>query len=434
MKTSERDAALAVLERLRRHGFESYFVGGCVRDMLMGRASREHDIATAARPEEVAALFPRTRFVGSRFGVVLVVEAGRAVHVATFRSDMDYRDGRRPSAVRFSSAEEDVRRRDFTVNGLLHDPIGDRVIDHVGGGRDIEARVIRTIGDPAARFAEDRLRMLRAVRFAAALDFRIDEAALDAVRALAPGITAVSRERITEELSKIMTGERAGKGLSLLDRTGLLAVLLPEVSALKGVRRHEGGRPEGDAFEHTRAMLDLKGPSSRTLAFAVLLHDVGKGRPAAGSDRIRFHGRDAVGAEIAGEVCGRLRLPARVREAVVACVANRMAFPEVRKMREGALRRLIGRPTFPVELELHRLDRLAGGGDLSAWEFLVRKREEYGGGAAPAPLITGDDLIGLGFEEGPVVGAVLREVEEMQLDGRLGSRKEALEWARRRLE
>jgi poly(A) polymerase len=432
MGTGERETALAVVRRLRERRFEAYFVGGCVRDMLMGRESREHDVATSARPEEVAAVFPHIVFVGKPFGVVLVVEGGHCVHVATFRADLSYRDGRKPTAVRFSSAREDVRRRDFTVNGLLYDPLEDRLLDFVEGRRDIEARVIRTIGDPAQRFAEDKLRLLRAVRFASTLGFRIEPGTFAVIKALAGEIRVVSQERISEELVKIMVGPRAGAGLGLLDETGLLAILLPEVYAMKGVPQPLGFHPEGDVFEHTQQMLDAMSEPSVVLAFAVLLHDVGKPRTVAVGDRIRFPRHQTVGAEIAREVCARLRFPNDVRDKVVACVENHMVFMDVKRMRESTLRRLMSRPTFETELELHRLDCGATDRDLSALEFLEKKRKEYGEQEIrPAPLITGRDLLDRGYEEGPLIGRMLHAVEEMQLENRLKTRDEALEWVAR---
>lgn len=431
MRKSEKEVAIELVRRLREKGFEAYFVGGCVRDMLMGVEPLDHDIATAARPEEVAELFPRVIPVGAQFGVMLVIAAGHGFQVATFRTDMEYRDGRKPSGVRFTSAREDVLRRDFTVNGLLYDPLENRLLDFVGGERDIREKLIRAIGDPVARFTEDKLRLLRAVRFSSTLGFAVEERTLAAIGQLAAEIGVVSQERIRDELIKMMIGPRAGAGLELLYRTGLLGVILPEVRAMRGVQQSPGCHPEGDVFEHTKQMLQAMRDPSVVLAFAALLHDAGKPVTFAAGERIRFFGHHTAGASIAREVCNRLRFPTHVRDRVVACVENHMVFMDVKRMKESTLKRLVARPTFFDELELHRLDCLASDRDLSAWEFLSAKVEEYGrGDIEPPPLLTGRDLIGLGFAEGPLIGRILGEVEELQLENRLSSRDEALAWVK----
>jgi poly(A) polymerase len=397
----------------------------------MGRPCVEHDIATSAHPDEIARLFPRVVPVGRQFGVMLVVQDGHCVHVATFRADMEYRDGRKPSGVRFSSAREDVLRRDFTMNGLLYDPLEDRLLDFVGGGSDIAAGLIRTIGAPALRFEEDRLRLLRAVRFASTLGFRIEAGTLAALKERAPGIRMVSGERVRDELVKILIGPRAGQGLALLGETGLLRELLPEVHAMKGVRQPERLHPEGDVFAHTVSMLDAMERPDAVLALAVLLHDVGKPSTFSVRDRIHFDGHAAEGGRIAREVCSRLRFPSREREMIAACVENHMVFLDVKRMRESTLKRLMRRPTFRHELDLHRLDCLASDRDLSAWELLVRKREEYGRERiSPPPLLTGRDLIRLGWPEGPEIGRILADLEERQLENRITTRGEALDWVR----
>ena len=429
MRKTEKDVALALVERLKRQGFEAYFVGGCVRDMLMGKEPLDHDIATSARPGEIAGIFNHVVPVGEQFGVMLVIEEGHAFQVATFRADMEYRDGRKPSGVRFSSAREDVIRRDFTVNGLLYDPLEERLLDYVGGEKDIRQKVIRTIGEPRKRFSEDKLRLLRAIRFSSTLGFEIEEKTFEALRELVHEITVVSQERIRDELVKIMIGPCAGAGIGLLDQAGLLAILLPEVHAMKGVPQPEGFHPEGDVFAHTRKMLDAMVEPSVVLAFSVLLHDAGKPPTFSVSDRIHFIRHQTVGAEIAGGVCGRLRFPNHVRDRIVACVENHMVFMDVKRMRESTLRRLIRRPTFPDELELHRLDCLASDRDLSAWELLKRKVEEYGREEAePAPLLSGRDLLELGYAEGPIIGRILREAEELRLEGALKTKDDALNW------
>lgn len=448
MGTTALEAALDVLRRIRARGFEAYFVGGCVRDMhVPGTVCKIYDIATSARPDEVARMFSRVIPVGKQFGVVLVVLDGHPVDVATFRTDMEYRDGRKPTGVRFSSAREDVQRRDFTVNGLLYDPFKKETIDYVGGEADIAAKLIKAIGDPAQRFAEDRLRLLRAVRFASTLGFSIEPATLAALREHAPEIRVVSKERAREELAKILLGPRAGAGLRLLDETGLLRVLLPEVHAMKGVRQPPQFHPEGDVFEHTVRMFDMKDaleaegaleardvPGAEetwdaVAAFAVLLHDAGKPSTFSVRDRIHFDGHAAVGARIAREVCHRLRFPAREREMVAACVRNHMVFLDVHRMRESTLKRLMRRPTFSRELTLHRLDCLASDGNPEAYDTLRRKRKEFGQETiSPRPLLTGHDLIRSGWSEGPAIGRALAALEEQQLGSRISTREEALDW------
>jgi poly(A) polymerase len=433
MRKTEKESALSLVERLTRRGFEAYFVGGCVRDMLMGKEPLDHDIATSARPDQISGMFPHVVPVGKQFGVMLVVEEGHAFQVATFRSDMEYHDGRKPSGVRFSSAREDVLRRDFTVNGLLYDPLEGRLWDYVDGEQDIRGKIIRTIGDPRKRFTEDKLRLLRAVRFSSTLGFEIEQSTFSALSELAHEITVVSQERVRDELVKMMIGPKAGAGLDLLDRTGLLAILLPEVYAMKGVRQPAIFHPEGDVFAHTKKMLDSMVEPSVVLAFAVLLHDVGKPPTFSVSDRIHFMRHQTVGGEIAREVCGRLRFPNHLRDDIAACVENHMAFLDVKKMKESTIRRLMRRPTFPDELELHRLDCLASDSDLSAWELLTAKVEEYGREEAKAaPLLTGHDLIELGFPEGPLIGKILREIEDLHLEGELTTREAALAWVNRR--
>jgi poly(A) polymerase len=420
-----------IVKKLKERGFTAYFVGGCVRDMLMGREPHEHDIATDASPEDVARVFRHVIPVGKQFGVVLVVDGGQSFHVATFRSDMEYRDGRKPTGVIFSSAREDVLRRDFTVNGLLYDPLESRLFDYVEGRRDIEKRMIRTIGEPAQRFEEDKLRLLRAVRFASTLGFTVESQTMRALKDRAGEITMVSRERIGEELVKIMIGPDAARGVELLDETGLLEIILPEVAAMKGVRQPAGCHPEGDVFKHTKQMLkELKGPSV-VLAFAVLLHDVGKPGTFVVRERIRFPGHQSVGAAIARTICRRLRFPNHVMERIVACVENHMIFLDAKRMKESTIKRLIKRPTFYDELELHRLDCLASDNDLSAWEFLKAKMDEYSKEELnPEPLLTGRDLLQRGYPEGPIIGRILHAVEEMQLENRLSTKEEALEWVR----
>lgn len=423
--------ASEIAERLRAEGFEAYLVGGCVRDMLLGREPADYDIATAAKPEEVRSLFPRTIDVGAAFGVIRVLAPDGEYEVATFRTEGPYLDGRHPASVRYATVREDVARRDFTVNGLLYDPRTGAVIDLVGGRADLAAQRIRTIGDPAARFAEDRLRMLRAVRLAAELGFEIAPELIAACRDLAPRIAEVSPERVRDELILMVTGPDPGRALGLLRDTGLLAVLLPEVAAEVGVPQPEAFHPEGDVFEHTRLALNRLRAPSVTLAMATLLHDVGKPPTVEHADRIRFSRHDEVGAAIARSVMERLRFPRRDIDRVVAIVGRHMVFKDIANMREARRRRLMAEEAFPELLELHRADCEASHGDLSTYQW-VRAYLDRLAGEPPIPprLITGEDVLALGVPPGPRVGWVLHEVETAHLGGQIRTREEALALAR----
>ena len=434
--------AIGVVRALRDAGHQALLAGGAVRDLLLGREPRDVDVATSARPEEVQQIFgDRCREVGKAFGVILVPVGNGCIEVATFRRDLGYSDGRRPDAVAFSSPEEDARRRDFTINGLFYDPLDARLIDFVGGRDDLAHERIRAIGDPAARFAEDYLRMLRAVRFAATLAFDLDPATERSIRAAAERIKAISAERVQAELTRLLLeAPRAGAGLHLLRRTGLLAHLLPDIDALAGVEQPPAFHPEGDVFTHTALMLDAMERPTLTLAYAVLLHDVGKGPTAVattepdGSIRMRFNHHASVGAEMAERILAGLKMPVRHTEAIVHCVRNHMRFMDVRNMRKSTLRRLMGARTFPVELELHRLDCLCSHGDLSNHAFLVEHyaafREEP---ALPPPWITGHDLLALGVREGPQVGAWMQAAYDAQLEERFRDREALLGWLRKEL-
>ena len=377
------------------------------------------------------ALFPRTVAVGAKFGVILVVEDGHPFEVATFRTDEGYVDGRRPTGVRFTDAKEDAVRRDFTVNGLFYDPITRKVMDWVDGQKDLKKRVIRAIGDPKKRFEEDKLRMLRAVRFASVLGFKIEPKTMAAVKKSAKKIKVVSHERVRDELVKMFTGPDPAGALELLDRSGLLKEVLPEIEKMKGVEQPRAYHPEGDVFKHTKLLMkQLKDPDV-VLAFGCLLHDVGK--PATfrrAKDRIRFNGHDRVGARITENILTRLRFSNDLKAKVVACVDGHMRFKDVKEMRESTLKRFMQRETFDTELEQHRIDCLASHGDISNWRFLKKKakslsKEEI----RPKPLLTGRDLLALGLVEGPKIGQILRTLEEEQLEGRLRTREEALSWA-----
>lgn len=424
--------AIKITERLRAAGFEAYLAGGCVRDMLLGRNPSDYDIATAAHPEQVQALFERTVAVGEAFGVIRVLVGDESYEVATFRTEGPYHDARHPSSVRYATAQEDVARRDFTVNGLLYDPRTGEVLDFVGGRADLAARLMRTIGDAEARFSEDRLRMLRAVRLAAELGFALAPEVLRAIRARGRGLAEVSPERLRDELVRMVTGPDPARAIGLLRDTELLGHVLPEVAAEIGVPQPEEFHPEGDVFEHTRLALAALRRPPVTLAMATLLHDVGK--PATferAPDRIRFSRHDEVGATMARAVMERLRFPRRDTERVVTLVGRHMVFKDIAKMRESKVRRLVADDAFPELLELHRADCAASHGDLSAYEWVRAFIERLAGEPpVPPPLITGDDLLAMGLAPGPRVGRVLRAVETARLEGEIRTREEALARAR----
>src|SRR5215831_15106280 len=428
-KTARRVAA-----RLREQGHIAYFAGGCVRDTVQGLAPKDYDIATNAPPETVQALFPRTYAVGAHFGVMIVVEDGFQFEVATFRSDDAYVDGRHPTAVHFSSPEEDAKRRDFTINGMFYDPFANEVIDFVGGQPDIAAKLVRAIGDPAKRFAEDRLRMLRAVRFAAVLDYNADGATWDALVGNAPSINQISAERIREELVRIFLSPNRVRGWDLLDASGLMRAILPELEAMRGVLQPEQFHPEGDVFVHTRLMLSLLPETvSVPLVFAVLFHDVAKPVTATvdKTGRIRFNEHDRIGAQMTETIMRRLRFSGAEIEAAVEMVKQHMVFKDTPKMRVAKLKRFMARPTFNDELELHRVDRESSHRMMDNYEFLLRKREEFANEPIiPPPLVRGDDLIALGLKPGPRFREILEAVETRQLEGKLRTREEALDWVK----
>ncbi len=425
---AKRKAAVEILRRLVGAGFEAYLVGGCVRDLVMGREPKDFDIATNARPDQVVGLFPESLTVGAQFGVVIVPREVGNVEVATYRSDGRYADGRHPEEVRFaSSAEADVRRRDFTINGLLLDPLSDRVLDYVGGQADIRARRVRTIGDPVERFNEDRLRMLRAVRFAARLRFTLEAAVRDAIRTQAPEIHQVSAERVRDEILKILTEGNARRGFELLDETGLLAHVLPEVQRMQGVAQPPEFHPEGDVWVHTLMMLEgLRNPSP-TLAMGVLLHDVGKPPTFTVRERIRFDNHMEVGARMAQEICGRLRLSARDTERVAELVGHHLRFKDFPQMRRSTQLRFLRLENFREHLELHRLDCLASHGDLTNYELARRLLAETPPEEIkPAPLLRGNDLIARGYTPGPLFKKILQFVEDAQLEGKIHTPGDAL--------
>jgi len=469
--------AAEIVRTLRRHGHQAYFAGGCVRDLLLGREPADYDVATDATPRQVMQIFPQSFAVGEQFGVVLIPESrvetsepstspgqvpalpsasGRSerrqsessqserrqsergkstVEVATFRSDVGYSDGRHPDEVRFShDPKEDVERRDFTINGMMLDPETGEVLDFVGGRADLEAKVIRAIGDPFRRFAEDKLRMLRGVRFAARFHYQIDAATLEAMQKLAPEIRQVSAERVRDELTRMLTEGQARRAFQLLDMTRLLPEVLPEVAAMKGVEQPPQYHPEGDVFVHTLLLLEkLPAGVSKTLAWGALLHDVGK--PATfrvAPDRIRFDGHVEVGVRIAAEICRRLRFSNDETDQILALVDHHMRFGQVQQMKQSTLKKFLRLPAFDEHLELHRIDCLSSHGQLDAYEYSQEQLRSMPPEAIrPAPLITGEDLIEAGYEPGPRFREILCAVEDAQLEGRLTSREAAMEFVRR---
>jgi poly(A) polymerase len=452
--TPQFEAALRIVRTLQSAGYEAYLAGGCVRDLLLGRSPEDYDVATSARPDVVLNMFPRTFAVGAHFGVVLVAEepasaddtsrGQKPTEVATFRSDGVYSDGRRPDAVQYTlSAAEDVHRRDFTINGLLLNPLrwgGEHpdspadlraaIIDYVGGLADLDAGIIRAIGLPEKRFEEDQLRLMRAVRFAARFGFRIDPATHDAIRTLAARIHAVSRERVRDELTRMLTEGRARHAFELLDETDLLVQVLPEVAAMKGVRQPPEFHPEGDVWTHTLLLLEQLEPGSPvTLAWGALLHDIGKPPTfRQARDRIRFDGHVEVGIAIGAEICQRLRFSNDETRMILALIQHHMRFSDAVHMRASTLKRFFRLEDFPQHLALHRMDCLAAAGNLDHWEF-VRQRyqampEED---VRPRPLITGHDLITAGYVPGAQFKHILQAVEDAQLEGTITTPEEAFQ-------
>lgn len=427
------DAARAIAGLLRQAGHQAWLVGGCVRDQLLGRPLSDIDLTTSATPAEVLRLFPGSSAVGAHFGVVLVKRGDCQIEVATYRSEGSYADGRHPGEVRFETdVRRDLARRDFTINALLADPFTGDVVDLAGGRADLDARLIRAIGEPAERFAEDHLRLLRAVRFAARLGFTIEPATFAAIRRLAPDILRISTERIRDELTRILIEGGARRGLELLDATGLLAVLLPEVQLMHGVQQPAQYHPEGDVWVHTLGLLERLENPSLELALAALLHDVGKPSTQTFEDRIRFNGHDEVGARMTREILARLKYPNEVIDSVVALVAQHMMFKDSPHMTESRFRRFVRQPGFDTLLELHRLDLLASERPLDAFETMRARRAAIPAEQLrPTPLANGDDLIALGATPGPRFGAILRQLEDEQLEGRIHTREDAIEFLKR---
>jgi poly(A) polymerase len=424
--------ARQVIAKLRGAGHQAFLVGGCVRDLLLGVKPRDFDIATDARPDRIMDLFPRSGRVGAHFGVVLVRDVFDQVEVATFRSDHDYLDGRHPEQVRFEGdPREDVLRRDFTINGLMMDPDTGRVLDFVDGLGDLARGVIRAIGDPYARFREDHLRLLRGVRFAARCGFEIEAATFDAIRRDHALILHVAMERVREELLRILTEGGARRGFELLDASGMLGDLLPEVAAMKGVAQPPEYHPEGDVWRHTLLLLEKLEQPTPTLALGALLHDVGKPPTFRVAERIRFDGHVEEGVRLARGILTRLRCSREEIEQVEALIDNHMRFKDVSRMKESTLKRFLRLPEFAEHLELHRLDAMSGNQRLENYALAKGKFEEYSAEhLRPELLVTGADLIGMGYQPGPRFSAMLAALEDAQLEGRIQSREEAMELVR----
>ncbi|MEX1048348.1 MAG: CCA tRNA nucleotidyltransferase [Akkermansiaceae bacterium] len=427
---SPRAAALDLARRLNSAGHVALFAGGCVRDRLLEIEPQDYDIATSATPEQVLKLFPGGNEVGAHFGVVIVKHHGVFVEIATFRTDGSYRDGRHPESVIFSTPEEDAKRRDFTVNGLFERPADGEVIDHVGGLADLEARVLRAIGDPVARFTEDALRLLRALRLSTTLEFEIEPATRTAVTHCAHLLARVSPERIRDEFSKILTSPRRRRGVELLVDTGLMAYVVPEFLPTIGCEQPPEWHPEGDVYTHTCIMLEMLDPDAPLdLCLAVLFHDIGKPPCQTFDDRIRFNGHDTKGAEMAETILRRLRYPNDVIAAVVPMVARHMQFMNVQQMRTAKLKRFMAEPTFPKEMELHRVDCGSSNGFTDNYDFLHAKGAEFAAEPLiPPPLVSGRDLIQLGLTPGPRFKEILEAVQTEQLEGRILDRGPALDY------
>jgi len=430
--TDKRQEAARIVLQLRDAGFEAYFVGGCVRDFMMGVVPADYDIVTSALPDQVMALFNRTVGIGAKFGVVAVIVEGHSFEVATFRSDEAYIDGRRPSNVHFTCAKEDVFRRDFTVNGLLMDPVTGEITDYVDGLADIGGKIIRTIGDPDKRFQEDHLRMLRAIRFTANLNFTLDSSTQESIAKNVAQIQTISAERIQDELNKLLTRGGARRGLELMAQTEMLREILPEVDDMQGVEQPPRFHPEGDVWQHTLMMMEILSKDKKTsansvLAWGTLFHDVGKPVSRTEDENgVHFYGHVQYGGKIAEEIMQRLKFSRAQREAVLDLILQHMNFMNVQKMRPARLKRFLRMPDFDLHLKLHRLDCLASHGMLDNYEFCRNQLENLTVEELHPPrLLTGDDLIALGFTPGKIIGEILRVLEDEQMEGRISSQDEA---------
>lgn len=429
-----RASAEMVVRTLQAAGHAAYFVGGCVRDLLLGRAPEDFDVATSAPPDAVLALFDTACEVGKSFGVVRVQSGDAWIEVATFRSESAYSDGRRPDRVAFADARTDAGRRDFTFNALYLDPVSGEMLDYFGGRADLEARVLRCVGIAAERFAEDALRLLRAVRFATRDGFTIEPDTWEALRAQAPRVATLAAERVRDELLMILTGPAPRRGVELLQAAGLLAILLPEVEAYRGCTQSPDFHPEGDVWEHTMRMLDAMQFPDDALALGVLLHDVAKPVTRGERDgRITFHGHAERGREMAAAILERLRMPSRVQERVLAMIGQHLRFLDTPQMKPSTLRRFVLQEHFTHVLELHRLDSLGSRGDLSHWERCRRERDAVllESPMPLQPLLNGDDVQAMGHAAGPTLGVILRALVDAQLDGSVTDRAAAEAWVRR---
>jgi poly(A) polymerase len=435
-KSLLKETAIGIVKRLRERGFSALFAGGCVRDMLMGSAPEDYDIATDARPDDIINIFERTVPVGIHYGVVLVIENGLEFEVATFRSDGTYTDGRHPDTVTFCDARGDALRRDFTINGMFYDPIDDKHFDYVRGKEDMQARLIRAIGDPSERFNEDRLRMIRAVRFACRFDYNIEDQTAEAIKELYEKILTVSMERIRDELRKILTGPNPHTGIKMMDDLNLLNEILPEVTAMKGVRQPENYHPEGDVFTHTLLTLSelaasQKSADSWELAMAVLLHDIGKPVTFEVADRIRFNNHDNIGADMSEKICERLRMSNAEKERITWLVKMHLYLRHAQQMRISKLKRLFAHEGYPELAELYKVDSLASTGDLEDYNFCQNMFEELQEEEIkPEPLITGNDLIALGLKPGPIFSKILDTIKDDQLEQKITTKEEALKKAK----
>ncbi|MEP2776381.1 MAG: CCA tRNA nucleotidyltransferase [Luteolibacter sp.] len=423
-------SAKSLAKKLTEAGHTAYFAGGCVRDKLLGLAPKDFDIATSATPAEVMELFPGSNEVGAHFGVVIAKHHGHHIEIATFRTDGSYKDGRRPDSVTFSTPEEDAHRRDFTINGLFENPVTGEVIDHVNGLPDIESKTLRAIGTPAHRFQEDALRLLRAVRFSTTLGFPIEPVTLAALHDNANLLDQISPERIRDEFSKIITSPNRRYGLELLVSTSLIDHFLPEVHPLIGCEQPPQWHPEGDVYTHTCIMLEMLQPDAPlALCLATLLHDIAK-PPTQTTDpdgRIRFNGHESLGAEMTTEILTRLKYPNAVIRDATHMVSRHMQFMNVQQMRKATLKRFMSPPTFPEEMELHRVDCASSNGFTDNYDFLNAKAEEFANEPLiPEPLVTGRDLIEKGLKPGPRFAEILNDIQTEQLENRLSNRDEAL--------
>jgi len=430
-----KETAIDIVKRLRGKGHNALFAGGCVRDMLMGSAPKDYDIATDAHANDVMNIFKRTIPVGVQYGVILVIENGFQFEVATFRSDGIYSDGRHPDTVTFSDAKGDALRRDFTINGMFYDPVDNKYFDYVGGMDDLKDHIVRAIGDPHERFTEDRLRMIRAVRFACRFDYKIEDKTAEAIKKLHDKVLSVSAERIKEELEKILTGPNPHTGIKMMDKLNLLNEILPEVTTMKGVEQPDNFHPEGDVFTHTLLTLSELDASRKStgfhsggeLAMAVLLHDIGKPVTFEIADRIRFNNHDNIGSKMAEKICDRLRMSNAEKERIAWLVKNHLYLRNAQKMRISKLKRLFAHEGYPELAELYRVDSLSSTGNLDDYLFcqeMYEKLQEEE--VKPEPLITGHDLIALGLKPGPAFSKILDTIKDEQLEEKVKTKEQAI--------